>query len=220
MPDARSIVVDAKTPLDAYMDAAEAVDDEARRVALARHAQQVEKRVRELGQKSYWEQFEDSPEFAVLFLPGDQFLSAALAERPDLIDSALKQRIIVTTPSTLMALLKVIAYGWRQTRVTENAREIRELGQDLHKRLGAFVNHLQKVGRSLGNAVECFNAAVGSMERSVLPQSRKFPELGATTDAPIEPVDPIEKAVRTLTSAPSLANEIADEIPDIPRTPS
>ena len=100
-----------------------------------------------------------------------------------MIDSALKQRIIVTTPSTLMALLKVIAYGWRQTKVTENAREIRELGQDLHKRLNVFVNHLQKVGRSLGNAVESFNAAVGSMERNVMPQARKFPELGATTDA-------------------------------------
>ena len=216
MPDARSIVVDAKTPLDAYMDAAEAQDDETRRIALGRHAQQVEKRVRELSQKSYWEQFEDSPEFAVLFLPGDQFLSAALAERPDLIDSALKQRIIVTTPSTLMALLKVIAYGWRQTKVTENAREIRELGQDLHKRLNVFVNHLQKVGRSLGNAVESFNAAVGSMERNVMPQARKFPELGATSDAAIEPVDQIEKAVRTLASAPLET----DEQTDTPRTTS
>jgi len=216
MPDSRSIVVDAKTPLDAYMDAAEAQDDEARRSALIRHAQQVEKRVRELGQKSYWEQFEDSPEFAVLFLPGDQFLSAALAERPDLIDSALKQRIIVTTPSTLMALLKVIAYGWRQTKVTENAREIRELGQDLHKRLNVFVNHLQKVGRSLGNAVESFNAAVGSMERNVMPQARKFPELSATTDPAIEPVDQIEKAVRTLAAA----TVETDEPTDTPRTTS
>jgi DNA recombination protein RmuC len=220
MPDARSIVVDAKTPLDAYMDAAEAQDDESRRTALVRHAQQVEKRVRELGQKSYWEQFEHSPEFAVLFLPGDQFLSAALAERPDLIDSALKQRIIVTTPSTLMALLKVIAYGWRQTRVTENAREIRELGQDLHKRLSVFVNHLQKIGRSLGNAVDSFNSAVGSMERNVLPQARKFPELGATTDTAIEPVDPIEKAVRSLTVAPATSFEDADAPDDSPRTPS
>jgi DNA recombination protein RmuC len=217
MPDARSIVVDAKTPLDAYLDASEAPDDESRRLALVRHAQQVEKRVRELSQKSYWEQFEDSPEFAVLFLPGDQFLSAALAEKPDLIDSALKQRIIVTTPSTLMALLKVIAYGWRQTHVTENAREIRELGQDLHKRLGVFVNHLQKVGRSLGNAVDSFNSAVGSIERNVLPQARKFTELGATTDAPIEPVDPIEKAVRSLATAPALE---ADDSADTTRTPS
>jgi DNA recombination protein RmuC len=223
MPDARTIVVDAKTPLDAYLDASEAPDDEARRLALGRHAQQVEKRIRELGQKSYWEQFEDSPEFAVLFLPGDQFLAAALAEKPDLLDAALKQRIIVTTPSTLMALLKVIAYGWRQTRVTENAREIRELGQDLHKRLNVFVGHLQKIGRSLGNAVEAFNSAVGSMERNVLPQARKFPELGATSDAPIEPVDPIEKAVRALaTAAPSLESETlpAAETTDTLRNPS
>jgi len=195
MPESRTIVVDAKTPLDAYMDAAEATDDEARRTALARHAMQVEQRVRELGQKSYWEQFEHSPEFAVLFLPGDQFLSAALAERPDLIESALKQRIIVTTPSTLMALLKVIAYGWRQSLVTENAREIRRLGEDLHKRLNVFVTHLQKVSRSLGNAVDSFNASVGSMERNVLPQARKFTELGVAGDT-LPSVDPIEQLVR------------------------
>jgi DNA recombination protein RmuC len=207
MPENRSIVVDAKTPLDAYLAAVEATDDDARRDALKRHARQVEERVRELGRKSYWEQFEHSPEFAVLFLPGDQFLSAALAESPDLIDVALKQRIIVTTPSTLMALLKVIAYGWRQSRVTENAREIRELGQDLHKRLGVFVGHLHKVGRSFGSAIDAFNSAVGSMERNVLPQARKFTELGATADAPIDPVDQLEKGVRSLTSTPALDTE-------------
>jgi DNA recombination protein RmuC len=207
MPENRSIVVDAKTPLDAYLAAVEATDDDARRDALKRHARQVEERVRELGRKSYWEQFEHSPEFAVLFLPGDQFLSAALAESPDLIDVALKQRIIVTTPSTLMALLKVIAYGWRQSRVTENAREIRELGQDLHKRLGVFVGHLHKVGRSFGSAIDAFNSAVGSMERNVLPQARKFTELGATADAPIDPVDQLEKGVRSLTSTPALETE-------------
>ena len=195
MPESRTIVVDAKTPLDAYLDATEAPDDETRRAALARHARQVEQRVRELGQKSYWEQFEHSPEFAVLFLPGDQFLAAALAERPDLIESALNQRIIVTTPSTLMALLKVIAYGWRQNLVTENAREIRKLGEDLHKRLTTFVTHLQKVSRSLGNAVDSFNASVGSMERNVLPQARKFTELGVAGDT-LESVDPIEALVR------------------------
>jgi DNA recombination protein RmuC len=207
MPDSRTIVVDAKTPLDAYLAAVEAPDDDSRREALSRHARQVEERVRELGRKSYWEQFEHSPEFAVLFLPGDQFLSAALAERPELIDSALRQRIIVTTPSTLMALLKVIAYGWRQSRVTENAREIRELGQDLHKRLGVFVNHLQKVGRSFGSAIDAFNSAVGSMERNVLPQARKFTELGASTDPVIEPVDQLEKGVRTLAAAVSLDDD-------------
>lgn len=206
MPEDRSIVVDAKTPLDAYLAAVEANDDDTRREALSRHARQVEERVRELSRKSYWEQFEHSPEFAVLFLPGDQFLSAALAEKPELIDFALKQRIIVTTPSTLMALLKVIAYGWRQSRVTENAREIRELGQDLHKRLGVFVGHLQKVGRSFGSAIDAFNAAMGSMERNVLPQARKFTELGATADAPIDPVDQLEKGVRAL-AAPALESD-------------
>ena len=216
MPEERSIVVDAKTPLDAYLAAVEAADDDARREALTRHARQVEERVRELGRKSYWEQFEHSPEFAVLFLPGDQFLSAALAEKPDLIDSALNQRIIVTTPSTLMALLKVIAYGWRQSRLTENANEIRELGKDLHKRLGVFVKHMDKVGRSFGSAIEAFNSAVGSLERNVLPQARKFSELGATSDAPIDPVDQLEKGVRTLTSAPALESD--DSSP--PPTPS
>jgi len=206
MPESRTIVVDAKTPLDAYMDAAEATDDETRRVALGRHAMQVEQRVRELGQKSYWEQFEHSPEFAVLFLPGDQFLSAALAERPELIESALKQRIIVTTPSTLMALLKVIAYGWRQNLVTENAREIRRLGEDLHKRLNVFVAHLQKVSRSLGTAVESFNASIGSMERNVLPQARKFTELGVASDT-LPSVDPVETQVRVLASEQKLPSD-------------
>ena len=195
MPESRTIVVDAKTPLDAYLDAIEAQDEEARRTALRRHASQVEQRIRELGQKSYWEQFEHSPEFAVLFLPGDQFLSAALAENPDLIESALKQRIIVTTPATLMALLKVIQYGWRQNLMTENALEVRKLGTDLHKRLNVFVTHLQKVARSLGSAVESFNASVGSMERNVLPQARKFTELGVTSEE-LPSLDPIEQLVR------------------------
>jgi DNA recombination protein RmuC len=195
MPESRNIVIDAKTPLDAFLEAVEAQDDEARRVALRRHAQQVEQRVRELGQKSYWEQFEHSPEFAVLFLPGDQFLSAALAENSELIESALKQRIIVTTPSTLMALLKVIAYGWRQNLVTENAREIRKLGEDLHKRLNTYVEHLHKVSRSLGSAVKSFNDSVGSMERNVLPQARKFTELGIAGEK-LESVDPIDALVR------------------------
>ena len=216
MPDSRSIVVDAKTPLDAYMDAVEAPDDETRRTSLARHAMQVEQRVRELGQKSYWEQFEQSPEFAVLFLPGDQFLAAALAERPDLLDAALKQRIVITTPSTLMALLKVIAYGWRQNAVTENAKEIRKTGEDVYRSLTTFVRHLQKVGDSLGKAVESYNASIGSLERNVMPKARRFPELGVTSDAPLPPIDPIEELVRKPAATPALES---DE-PDSPRTPS
>jgi DNA recombination protein RmuC len=222
MPDSRTIVVDAKTPLDAYMDAVEAPDDEARRVSLARHASQVEQRVRELGQKSYWEQFEHSPEFAVLFLPGDQFLAAALAERPDLLDAALKQRIIITTPSTLMALLKVIAYGWRQSAVTENAREIRKTGEDVYRSLQTFQSHLQKVGHSLGKAVDAFNSSVGSLERNVMPKARRFPELGVTSDAPLPPVDPLDQLVRLpVGNAPAEPPSIApDESPEPPRTPS
>ncbi|HTU65496.1 MAG TPA: DNA recombination protein RmuC [Steroidobacteraceae bacterium] len=208
MPEARELVVDAKTPLDAYMDAVEATDDDARRVALGRHAQHVEQRVRELGQKSYWEQFEHSPEFAVLFLPGDQFLSAALVERPELLDSALKQSIIIATPSTLMALLKVVAYGWRQAAASQNAAEIRELGQELHKRLTTFVGHLQKVGRSLDNALGAYNSAVGSFERNVTPQARRFTELGATSDV-LPTVEPAEQIVRL----PQAPTPDADEPP-------
>ena len=206
MPEGRELVVDAKTPLDAYLDAVEAQDDDTRKAALARHARQMEERVRELGLKSYWEQFDRSPEFAVLFVPGDQFLSAALTERPDLIDNALKQSIIIATPSTLMALLKVVAYGWRQADVAENAAEIRELGQELHKRMTTFMNHLQKVSRSLGNAVDSFNAAVGSIERNVLPQARKFTELGVTSDT-LPAAEPVESLVRSPANPKAIESE-------------
>ncbi len=206
MPENRQLVIDAKTPLDAYLDAVEAQDDDARRVALARHAQHVEARVRELSQKSYWEQFEPHPEFAVLFIPGDQFLSAALVERPDLLDTALKQSIIIATPSTLMALLKVVAYGWRQDAVAENAAEIRELGQELHKRLSTFVGHLQKIGRSLDNALGSYNSAVGSYERQVIPQARRFTELGVTSDT-MPSLEPAEQSVRALANTPALITD-------------
>ena len=183
MSESRDLVVDVKTPLDAYLEALEAGTDEERQQALKKHAQQVETRVRQLASKAYWAQFERSPEFAVLFLPGDQFLSAALAERPELLDTALKQGIIIATPSTLIALLKTVAYGWRQSAMTENAKLIRELGQELYRRLGAFTGHLEQLGARLGGAVDAYNASVGSLERQVLPQARRFPDLGVTTDA-------------------------------------
>jgi DNA recombination protein RmuC len=196
MPDSRQLVVDVKVPLDAYLEALEAPTEDTRQAALARHAQQVEARVRDLASKSYWEQFETSPEFAVLFLPGDQFLSAALAERPDLIDDALKQSVIIATPSTLIALLKAVAFGWRQSAVAQNAATIRELGQELYRRLASFGGHLGKLGQRLGNAVESYNSAVGSLERQVLPQARRFTELGVTADDQLPPLEPIEQLAR------------------------
>jgi len=196
MPEGRELVVDAKTPLDAYLDAIEATSDEARAAALARHAQQVEARVRELAAKSYWSQFSRSPEFAVLFLPGDQFLSAALAERPELLENAMRQGVVLATPSTLIALFKAVAYGWRQSAVAEHAARIHELGQELHQRLGSFVGHLERAGQRLGGAVDAYNSAMGSLERQVLPQARRFTELGLVSGAPLASPEPIEKSVR------------------------
>ena len=196
MPESRNLVVDVKAPLDAYLEALEAVTDEQRQIALRRHGQQVEARVRQLSAKNYWAQFEHSPEFVVLFLPGDQFLSAALAERPDLLETALKQNVILATPSTLIALLKTVAYGWRQAAVAENAAVIRELGQELHRRLGNFASHLAKVGQRLNSAVESYNSAVGSLERQVMPQARRFPELGVTPDAPLATMEQIDLLAR------------------------
>ncbi len=205
MPEARDLVIDAKTPLDAYLAALEAGSEEERTAALRRHAQQVEARVRELAAKSYWSQFERSPEFAVLFLPGDQFLSAALAERPELLETALGQGVIITTPSTLIALLKTVAYGWRQSVVAHNAAIIRDLGQELYRRLGSFDGHLARMGQRLASAVEAYNAAVGSLERQVLPQARRFTELGVTADAPLPVLEPVTQLTRN-TDAPTLAD--------------
>lgn len=196
MPEGRDLVVDAKTPLDAYLDAIEASSDEARAAALVRHASQVEARVRELASKAYWSQFKKSPEFAVLFLPGDQFLSAALAERPDLLENAMRQGVILATPSTLIALFKAVAYGWRQSVVAEHAAKILDLGQDLHRRLGTFVGHLDRAGQRLGAAVDAYNSAVGSLERQVLPQARRFTELGAVSGETLPAPEPVDRLVR------------------------
>jgi DNA recombination protein RmuC len=178
LPEARDLVVDVKTPLDAYLEATEATSDASRRAALERHAAIVGDRIRELASKTYWSQFERSPEFVILFIPGDQFLSAALAERPTLLDDALRQSIILATPTSLVALLKAIAYGWQQTALADNAAEIRTSAVQLYERLTTFASHLGVVGKSLGDSVRAFNASVGSLERMVLPSARRFTELG------------------------------------------
>jgi DNA recombination protein RmuC len=196
MPDGRDLVVDVKTPLDAYLDAMDAPTDELRNIALKRHANAVAERVRQLSAKSYWAQFEKSPDFVILFIPGDQFLSAAMAENPSLLEDAIRQDVIITTPSSLVALLKAVAYGWRQTALAQNAETIRNLAEDLYKRLGVFAGHLTKVGRNLGQSVDAFNSAVGSLERQVLPGARKFTELGVRPDKEIEALEPIDKLTR------------------------
>lgn len=178
MPESRQLVVDVKTPLDAYLDAINAPDDASRDAALQRHANKVAERIRELASKAYWAQFPRSPEFVILFIPGDQFLSAALDRRPHLLDEALRQQVILATPSSFIGLLKAVAYGWRQMALAENAEEIRKLAVELYERLNKFTEHVGKVGHALGRSVEAYNSAVGSLERMVLPGARKFTELG------------------------------------------
>ncbi len=196
MPNQRQLVVDVKTPLDAYLDATQATDDASRRSALERHAAKVAERVRELSSKAYWSQFEDSPEFVILFIPGDQFLSAALSSRPDLLDQALRQQVILATPTSFVALLKAVAYGWQQLALAENAREIRDLAVELYDRLGTFSGHLGRVGKELEGSVKAYNRAVGSLERMVLPSARRFTELGVQPRQTIEPMKAIETAPR------------------------
>jgi DNA recombination protein RmuC len=202
LPEGRDVVVDVKTPLDAYLAAVEAPSDELRAASLKRHAQHVAERVRMLSSKNYAAQFAQAPQFVVLFLPGDQFLASALDQQPDLLDRAMSSNIILTTPSTLLALLKTIYNGWQNVRLAENAERIRTLAEDLHARLVTFRNHMGKVGSSLESSITAFNAAVGSLERSVLPGARKFVELGVRTDKPIEELPQVEVTARVTESAP------------------
>ncbi|MEK7303518.1 MAG: DNA recombination protein RmuC, partial [Pseudomonadota bacterium] len=178
MPDGREIVVDVKTPLDAYLSAIEAADDATRVKHLEHHARKVRERVRELATKAYWNQFKNAPDFVVLFIPGDQFLSAALDMDRELLEDALKQKVILATPTSFVALLRAVAYGWRQEALAANADLIREVGEDLYQRLAVFTEHLSKLGGSLEGSVSAFNKAVGSFDSKVLPGARKFVEMG------------------------------------------
>ncbi|HMK84455.1 MAG TPA: DNA recombination protein RmuC [Steroidobacteraceae bacterium] len=216
MPERRDIVVDVKTPLEAYLAAIEAQSEEERARELKRHAQLVGARVRELASKSYWAQFDRSPDYVVLFLPGDQFLSAALQENAALIDESLRQNVMLATPTSLVALLKAVAYGWKQTLLAENAAEIRRLGEEMYKRLAVFGEHLGKLGKSLGTSVEAFNKAVGSLEQQVLPAARRFPDLGLRVDREIDPIEPVDSSTRSpriVASTPFTADGSPSEAP-------
>ncbi len=206
LPEGRDVVVDVKTPLDAYLMAAEAPTDEIRSAALRRHAQHVAERVRLLSSKNYAAQFAHAPQFVVLFLPGDQFLSSALDQQPDLLDRAMSSNIILTTPSTLLALLKTVYNGWQNVRLAENAERIRNLAEELYARLSTFHGHLGRLGNALEASLRAYNASVGSLERNVLPGARKFMELGVRGDKPIEDLTEIEVSVRPADgTAPQLA---------------
>ncbi len=200
MPDRREIVVDAKTPLDAYLSAVESSSDDERKNHLTRHARNVRSRIKELSAKAYWEQLKYSPEFVVLFIPGDQFLSAALEIDHSLIEDALAQNVILATPTSLVALLRAIAYGWRQEVLAENADIIREIGQEMFTRLTTFAEHLAKLGRSLDNSVSAYNKAVSSYDSRVLPGARKFTELGISTKKEPPKLEQVERMARQVES--------------------
>jgi DNA recombination protein RmuC len=198
MPDGRDIVVDAKTPLDAYLSAMEAANDEEKQKALVRHARKVRERVRELSTKAYWQQFKNTPDFVVLFIPGDQFLSAALEQDRKLLEDAMAEKVILATPTSFIALLRAVAYGWRQQALAENAEKIRTVGEELYGRLGTFAEYLGKLGRSLDSSVGHFNKAVGSFDSRILPSARKFTEMGIHAKKELEEPVPLEKTVRRI----------------------
>jgi DNA recombination protein RmuC len=198
LPGGRQIIVDAKTVLAAYLDAHEAHSDAERTEALRRHAEQVRSRMDELSLKAYWTQFDRAPEFVVLFLPGEQFLGAALDQDPRLIEEGFARGVVLATPATLIALLRAVAYGWRQEQLTAHAQEAGRLGKDLYERMTVLTEHLNDVGQALGKSVSAYNRAVGSLETRILPAARRFKELGVSSDKDIPLLEPAELIPRKI----------------------
>jgi DNA recombination protein RmuC len=199
LPGGKSVVVDAKTPMAAYLEAIEAPDEISRKAKLAEHARSIREHMNSLGKKAYWEQFQAAPEFVVLFLPGENFYSAALEQEPALLEQQMeKNRVILATPTTLIALLHAFAYGWRQEALAANAQAISELGRELYDRISTMNGHLAKLGGGLKRAVESYNDAIASFDRRVLISARKFRDLKASTSQEIESIDPIAVIPRVL----------------------
>ncbi|MQF82042.1 MAG: DNA recombination protein RmuC [SAR202 cluster bacterium] len=193
----KQIVVDAKTPMDAYLNSIETDDEELREQALGVHLEQMRTHVTNLSSKQYWDQFESSPELAVMFVPADSLFMAALDKDPNLVEWAAERHVFIASPITLITVLKAVAIGWTEESLAENAREIAELGKELHKRVGRFIDHFATVGTRLGSAVRAFNDATGSLERSLLPQARRFTDLKVGSDTELS-ITNIEQAPREL----------------------
>jgi DNA recombination protein RmuC len=198
LPAGRDVVVDSKVPLSAFLESLEAHTDEEREAALGRHLGQVKRHIGQLASKEYWDQFPAAPEFVVLFIPNDSFLAAAAERDPSLVESALTKKVVIATPTTFIALLRAIAYGWRQEQVAENAQRISSLGQELADRMSTMAEHFSKVGQALSRAVESYNATVTSLENRIFPTARKFKSLGINTKKDIVDLTSIEHLPRSL----------------------
>ncbi len=202
LPGERRIVIDAKAPLEAFLAATEAGDDADRAARLGEHAAHVRRHVDELGGRAYWSRLEGSPEFVVLFLPGEPFFSAALAEDPELIERGVERKVLLAGPTTLIALLRAVAYGWQQEAMARNAAEVSKLGRELFDRIRALNERFGTLGRKLDGAVEAYNAAIGSLESRVHVSARRMAELGVASGAPLDPVTPLDRRTRALQPPP------------------
>jgi len=211
LPGDRTIVVDAKTSLSAYFDAIEAEGEDDRELYLVKHAGEVRSHAKKLGAKSYWSALERTPDFVAMFVPGENFFAAAIERDPGLFEDAVNNRVLIVTPTTLIALAKAVAFGWRQEAMAENAREVAKLGQELHKRLATMGEHVTKTGKGLEGAVKAYNDMVGSLERMVLPKARAFEDLQvAASDKTIGPIDPVGTEPRALTASELLTQSSTD----------